>query len=117
MAHRPLLVLALAAAPGVAHAALLGARETACAVTVELAGPIATVTETHDLIGADAAPVEATYQFALPPGAAVTDARIAIGKGAAAGAVAVSAEALATTTPDRERLGRPECRHSPRFPG
>lgn len=104
MAHRRLLVLALAAAPGVAHADLLGARETACAVTVELAGPIATVTETHDLIGADAAPVEATYQFALPAGAAVTDARIAIGK-SAAGAVAVSAEALATTTPDRERLG------------
>jgi len=105
MAHRPLLALALAAAPAVAHADLRGARETACAATVELAGPIATVTETHDLIGADAAPAEASYQFALPAGAAVIDARIAIGKGAPAGAVAVSAEALATTTPDRERLG------------
>lgn len=105
MAHRPLLVLALAAAPAAAHAELLGARETACAVIVEFAGPIATVTETHELVGADAAPVEATYRFDLPAGAAVTDARVAIGKGAATPGLAVSAEALATTTPDRERLG------------
>ncbi len=57
MPHRaPLLALVLAASPALAHADLVGARETACATTVELAGPIATVTETHELRGADPAP-------------------------------------------------------------
>ncbi|MBK9033022.1 MAG: VWA domain-containing protein [Myxococcales bacterium] len=105
MALRALALLSLILVPTVARADLADARETACAVDVRLAGPIATVTETHDLTGAEAAPAEAVYRFELPTGAAIVDARVAVGAGPGAGAVAVSAEALATATPDAERLG------------
>ena len=52
MRLRPGLVVALLAVPAAATAAeLTAARETACTATVELTGPIATVTETHELTG------------------------------------------------------------------
>lgn len=106
VARRVVVALVMVLAPlsaKVAHAELVGARESACGMTVRAAGPIATVTETHALVGADATPAEAVYRFALPTGAAITDATIAI-DGATASAVTVTAEAIATTTPDADVL-------------
>lgn len=97
----PMIVLALGASAGAARADLLHARETACRMKVELHGPIATVTETHELVGE----IEASYELALPVGAAVTGARITPPGRRESVAIAVSAPSLATETPDAERLG------------
>jgi hypothetical protein len=101
--RRVVVALMMVLAPTVAHAELVGARESSCALAVRAAGPIVTVTETHALVGADATPTEATYRFDLPAGAAITDASVAA-DGSTASALVVTAEAIATTTPDADVL-------------
>lgn len=99
---RSLLVLAVLATPALAHAELTGARESRCEVAIALAGPIATVTESHDLIGGDG---EAAMSLDLPAGAAVTGARITPPGGRESKGLAVSTASLRTATPDAARLG------------
>ncbi|MEZ4401130.1 MAG: hypothetical protein R3B06_13985 [Kofleriaceae bacterium] len=100
-----LAVVVVAAATGAARAAdLSDGRETACTMTVRTLGPVATVTEVHDLVGDQPTALEARYQFELPPDAAVTDATVTVGTARPIASVAVPADALATPTPDRARL-------------
>lgn len=103
-----ILGIALMAVPASAAAELARARETRCTIGVQLAGPIATVTEVHELVAAtdqDADGREAIYTFALPAAAAVTGARITPPGGREARAVAVSRDAFDTATPNAEALG------------
>ncbi len=104
LARWSIVALGVCIGSGAARAELVGGRETRCDVSVQLAGPIATVTESHDLIGTDA---EAIYQLALPVGAAIAAARITPPGGRESKAVAISAATLATETPDATRLGIP----------
>jgi hypothetical protein len=90
--------------PATAHADLVAARETRCAIAVTMNGPIATVTETHDLLGLDEQPTEAAYHVALPIDAAITGATVQSGKHAST-ALTIPSEALSATTPDADRLG------------
>ncbi len=89
--------------PGIAHGDLRGApapvTEAGCDVAVTLEGPIAHVTERHDLVPGGAEPALAAYGWTLAPGAIVEGFAVAAGGRDEAGLV-VPAEALAQRTPD-----------------
>jgi len=113
---RVCVAFAVLAGPGLARAAgsdaatgarLSGARETRCTLAVRLDGPIATMTELHELVAGGEHGLEGTYAFAVPPGAAVIDARVTPPGRRESRAVAVSMAALQALTPDAAGLAIP----------
>ncbi|MBZ0231839.1 MAG: hypothetical protein K8M05_05770, partial [Deltaproteobacteria bacterium] len=89
--------------PALAHGDLRGAptpvTEAGCEVAVTFEGPVARVTERHDLVPGSAEPALAAYGWTLAAGAVVDGFSVAMGGRDEAGLV-VPAETLDQRTPD-----------------